>query len=107
MVYTADLRLYRYNRLKDSVPTLINYEQKEVSAVAITADGQLWVSSVEGRLLQYDTATGRFSATIFLMSPATPPSKWIGKIYATGKGHILVATSHQGIKVFDIATHQV
>ncbi len=104
--FILGLKLYRYNRLKDSVPTLINYEQKEVSAITITADGQLWVSSVEGRLLQYDAATGRFSGYDLFNESATPPSKWIGKIYATGKGHILVATSHQGIKVFDVATHK-
>lgn len=103
--FILGLKLYRYHPLKDPVPVLINYDKVEFSAVCMTADGRLWVSSVDGRLFQCDAATNHFEG-YDLFNELTPVvSKWIGKIHATGKGHILVATAHQGIKLFDTATH--
>lgn len=104
--FILGLKLYRYNALKDSVPVQLNNDQSELSAVCITADGQLWVSSVGGRLLQYDTATQHFTGFDLFNESTIVVSKWIGKIYATATGQILAATSHQGIKLFDIATHK-
>lgn len=104
--FILGLRLYRYNALKDSVPVLIRYDQSELSSICITAGGRLWVSSIDGRLLQYNAATGQFAGYDLFNESAPIVSKWIGKIYPTGKGHILVATSHQGIKLFDTATHK-
>ena len=103
--FILGLKLYRYHPLRDSVPVLINYNQAELSSVCITADGHIWVSTIEGRLLQYDPDTGHFEAYPIFNDLMPVVSKWVGKIYPTGKGHILIATAHQGIKLFDIATH--
>ncbi len=104
--FILGLRLYRYNELKDTVPVQINSIEGELSAVCVTPEGNVWTSGTDGRLLRYNTGTGSFEGYNVFNESAAIVSKWIGKIYATDKGHILVATAHQGIKLFDIASHR-
>lgn len=103
--FVVGLKLYRYNELQDSLPVLINNDSNLITSISITADGQLWAATAEGYLQRYDARTNRFSGYDVFGQSAPTASRWIDDIYDTGKGSILIGTSNQGIKRFDIARH--
>ncbi len=104
--FILGLRLYRYNELKDSIPIRINSIEIELSTACVTPEGQIWTSGTDGRLLRYHPDTDSFEGYDVFNETTPIVSKWIGKLYATNKGQILIGTAHQGIKLFDIASRK-
>lgn len=105
--FIVGLKLYRYDEQRDSLPELINNDSSVITSICITPDDYLWASTVEGRLQRYDAARHQFSASYDVFNQSAPTaSRWIDDIYDTRKGYILIATSNQGIKRFDIVRHE-
>lgn len=76
----------------------------EASSICVTADGTVWISTVAGTIEKYLPGNDSFvSFDVFKHSPA-PGSLWIEKIFDTGKGSLLIGTSRQGVKLFDLKT---
>lgn len=78
------------------------------------ADGKLWVGTVHGFVNKYDEARGAFESHNVFNASMPAPSNWIEKIYNSGAGNLMVATSNQGAKIFntrqctytDLITHK-
>ena len=74
------------------------------TSMCMTGDGSMWFSSNDGRLMKYDSATGKFATyNVFDHSPK-PSSYWIQKIKPAEKNQLYVGTTSQGLKIFDIAS---
>nr|WP_315816233.1 WD40 repeat domain-containing protein [Paraflavitalea speifideiaquila] len=102
--FVVGLKLYRYNELKDTLPQLISNSNTEISSICILANDELWAATSEGQVQHYDSRANQFTNTDVFNHSRSSPSKWIDDIYDTGKGSLLIATSNQGIKCFDIAS---
>ncbi|RXK62031.1 sensor histidine kinase [Lacibacter luteus] len=96
--------LHKYNLQTKKLFRFSEPEYFLASSVCITPEGELWVSSLNGYLHQYNYANNSFTSfNMFAHSPP-PASTWIPKIYYNGRNGIYVGTSIQGLKEFDIAT---
>lgn len=73
----------------------------EATSVCIAADGVPWVSTADGLLKKYSGGDRFVSYDLFAHSKRVV-SKWIEKVYLMGTT-ILVGTSNQGVKSFDIS----
>jgi signal transduction histidine kinase/ligand-binding sensor domain-containing protein len=103
--FVVGLKLYRYNELKDSLPELINNNNTQISSICVLANDELWAATSEGKVQQYNSKTKQFTIADVFNHSRPSPSRWIDDIYDTGKGSLLIGTSNQGIKCFDIASH--
>ncbi|KAI9452834.1 hypothetical protein F5148DRAFT_1289402 [Russula earlei] len=74
----------------------------EATSVCIAADGTPWISTSDGLLKKY-TGGNRFMSYDLFAHSRPVVSKWIEKVYLAGDT-ILVGTSNQGAKAFDIHT---
>lgn len=84
---------------------LIEYKTEdyfEATSISILEDGQVWISSRYGTLELYQASQQTFESYNVSQNSTPESSKWIEKIFDTGKGSILIGTSNQGVKLFDI-----
>ncbi|MES2892034.1 MAG: two-component regulator propeller domain-containing protein [Bacteroidota bacterium] len=72
------------------------------SALCISKDGNLWVSSSDGRIRKHSATTNSFFAFPVLTKESASTS-WIEKMVATDNNRIMVGTSAEGLYSFDIA----
>ncbi|ACU02729.1 hybrid sensor histidine kinase/response regulator transcription factor [Pedobacter heparinus] len=102
--YITGLFLSRYNVKTKQNITYRNKSHTGTTSISISEKDDIWVSSADGFIQRYQPATDSFiSYKVFDKSkPAISP--WIEKVYHTNKGYLLVGTSNQGIKIFDIHT---
>ncbi len=102
--FIVNRKLYKQNSQKNTFEEFSRHQDFEATSTTFTNDGILWVSSPDGLLRRYNKSNDTFTSfSVFKDSPPVT-SRWIDKIYATTSNSILVATSHQGVKLFDLAT---
>lgn len=102
--YIAGFVLHQYNETTKETITYQNRPHSLVSSISINSKDEIWVASIDGFIQQYIPQTESFvNYNVFNKSkPAI--SNWIEKIYDTNKGFLLIGTSNQGIKIFDLKT---
>ncbi|MDF2191836.1 sensor histidine kinase [Paraflavitalea sp. CAU 1676] len=100
--FVVGLKLFRYNEQKDSVPELINKDSSLITSVVVTANDQLWASTIDGKLHSFNAEYRPETSYDVFDQSAPTQSRWIEDLFDTGKGFIFIATSNQGIKSFDI-----
>lgn len=76
------------------------------TALCITKDGNLWVSSSDGQIRKMNAAANSFAA-FPILSKQPAGISWIEKMVATDNNRILIGTSAEGLYSFDIATGSV
>jgi signal transduction histidine kinase/ligand-binding sensor domain-containing protein len=76
------------------------------TALCITPEGSLWVSSSQGQLHKYNTSSDSFTSYPVL-SPQSAVTCWIEKMVASSSNTILVGTSALGLYSFDIDNAKV
>ena len=102
--FIADRRLYKYSRSKNTFEELSKHQDFQAAVLTISKDGTLWVASPDGFLRRYNKANDTFTSFSVFKDSAPVISHWIDRIYTTESNSILIATSHQGVKLFDLAT---
>ncbi|GAA4306931.1 ligand-binding sensor domain-containing protein [Compostibacter hankyongensis] len=101
--FIAGLTLYCYNTATGKMKHYPPSRYFSATSISITEKGQLWVSTTSGHLEKRASSGDSFTSyDVFADSPPTT-SRWIEKLYDTGQGFLLIGTSNQGIKQFDIA----
>jgi ligand-binding sensor domain-containing protein/signal transduction histidine kinase len=97
--------LSKYNAEKKELESYEINTHFEATSLCTTPDGTVWVSTQVGLLEKYNPVNNSFSSyDVFYHSEPTV-SKWVERVYATTQGKILVGTSNQGAKLFDIKTN--
>lgn len=74
--------------------------------IARSLTGDIWVGNINGQILRYNTATNRFLPYSLFSHSKPTTSGWIEKIYDSGLGFLFVGTSNQGVKTFNLSTHE-
>jgi signal transduction histidine kinase/ligand-binding sensor domain-containing protein len=104
MVYYITLyTLYGYNKKTKKLKEFtIN---KEVTSFDIQKDNSLWVSTSAGTIAKYNFSKNTFDTAydVFRHS-GYAVSRWIQSVYNVGDSLLLIGTSNQGLKLFDIKT---
>jgi ligand-binding sensor domain-containing protein/signal transduction histidine kinase len=103
--FIASYTLCRYNKETKKTVRYNAAQYFDPTSVCVAPGGTLWASSSNGLLKKYDAAKDSFiSYDMFLHSTPTA-SRWIEKVYAADNGSILIGTSNQGVKVFDVTNN--
>lgn len=101
--FIAGFKLFHYKR---SQQKLINHHENNYlnfcTSITTGFDGKIWIGTIDGYIIGHDITTDIFFPySVFIHSqPST--SAWIEKIYDSGLGFLLIGTSNQGIKKFDL-----
>jgi ligand-binding sensor domain-containing protein/signal transduction histidine kinase len=96
--------LVQYNELKNQFKIYDVAKYFEATSICTSPDGTLWISTASGFLKKYNESNDSFDSYDVFDHSKTPVSRWIERVYATNNGTILIGTSNQGAKSFDIAT---
>ena len=100
--FTSNAGLCRYDMTADKITCFSPSVYFNATSVCRTADGTIWAATRDGYLKKFDAATETFASyDVFAHSPAAA-SRFIQKIYSTGKDSIFIGTSSQGLKLFQI-----
>lgn len=102
--YISGFTLCKYREAQKSTTYYDVNKHFEATAICTAFDGTIWASTPLGLLEHYNTADDSFTAYNVFNHSAPAVSKWIEKIYGTTAGTILIGTSNQGAKSFNIAT---
>jgi ligand-binding sensor domain-containing protein/signal transduction histidine kinase len=95
--------LTKYNEAANSLMFYDVNNYFEATAICTSLKGKLWAASSAGLLYEYDNVSNSFvSHDLFQHSKKI--ARWIERIYSTSDGNILVGTSNQGAKLYDVAT---
>jgi signal transduction histidine kinase/ligand-binding sensor domain-containing protein len=94
----------RYNFNKKQLKKFETQLYFSATTLCLSETGDMWFASLDGALHRYDTATSSFRRYALSSSWWPMASCYIERLAASGKGTILVGTSCQGLKEFDIAT---
>lgn len=103
VVFISNFKIFRYDKKKKDVALLFKNQQFEASSLCFTDNGTLWVTSRAGELFHFNSNNELQGSSDLFNKSAKVISKWIDKIYPAGNS-ILIGTSHQGVKLFDIKT---
>jgi len=102
--FIAGFTLFRYDERRQKLSVFPTERYFEATSLSILQDGEIWASTRYGTLEKYLPATQSFSSFNVSYSSPDITSKWIEKIFDTGKGSLLIGTSNQGVKLFDLRT---
>jgi len=98
------LTLCRYDIETKTLKSFPPPQYFNASSLCLSDEGDIWVSTPNGMLQQFNEANGTFTTfNLFAHSPK-PASYTIVKIYPGEKGVLYAGTTSQGLKRFDIAT---
>lgn len=96
--------LFKYKEQSNNLTLFATDLYFETTSICTSADGKLWASNSAGEICKYNASNNTFSRYTMFQHSKKPVSKWIEKIYCTSNNSILVGTSNQGAKLFDINT---
>ncbi|MCH5597132.1 ligand-binding sensor domain-containing protein [Niabella ginsengisoli] len=99
--FIAGFKLYQYNGLQKK---LIIYNDIDYlhfcTTVSRTYDGQIWIGTIDGNIVKYNSIQNTFSAFSVFSHSKQSSSAWVEKIYDSGLGFLFIGTSNQGLKIF-------
>ena len=102
--FIDNLTLYKYAVASDRLTKITDNSLDFISSLGVTEAGEVWMGTAQGDLLHYHPAEGlKGRYPLFDHSPHVV-SQWIEKVYCSDEGFLLIGTSKQGVKVFDIGT---
>ena len=99
--FISGLALFKYD-LK--IKRLHSYQpagQFDATSICI-ADNNIWVATGDGMVKKYIDKTDSFISFDLFENSSPVSSRWIKKIFNTGKNSLMVGTSNYGIKLFDL-----
>ena len=103
MCLLFNAKVYKYDRKTKTVRLYSKEQDFGVSSMLFNTDGALWLSTVDGYLKRYRAEDELFETFDLFKNSKPVTARWIDRIYLTKSNSILVGTSHQGVKLFDLA----
>ncbi len=101
--YITLYTLYRFNKKTNTVQTFVI--NKEVTSYNVLKDGSLWVTTSAGIIAKYNPAKNVFDKRYDVFNKSGyAVSKLVQSIYEIDDSMLLIGTSNQGLKLFDINT---
>jgi ligand-binding sensor domain-containing protein len=100
--FISGFTLIKYDADKKSMQYFPVNNYFEATSLCITNDGSIWISTSSGFINKYNPENNSFTNYNMFSHSAKTVSQWIEKIYPATSNTILVGTSNQGVKLFDI-----
>lgn len=97
-------QLHKYDVKKGSserVKPLFSYD---ATTISMASDGNLWIGTTLGLIIKLNTKNDTIDICDVFPKSEPIESRWIQKLYDTGKGTLLVGTASHGMKIFNIRT---
>lgn len=101
--YTQLFTLYKYITANNKLQAFPLSDYFESTSLCISPAGQLWVSSSNGSLYEYNYQEDSFASYNVFKNRNAKSNTWIEKIVATDNGAIFIGTAN-GAKIFDLKT---
>jgi len=102
MFLLFDGRIHTYNKNTQQLSLLSKRQDFSASSMLFDKDDALWVSASDGYLKRYHTKNDAFETFNVFEHSTSVSAHWIDRIYLTKSNSILIGTSHQGVKLFDL-----
>jgi ligand-binding sensor domain-containing protein/signal transduction histidine kinase len=103
----SGFKLFRFSFIEKNIK---RYDDSSILNFCVTIarslTGDIWVGNINGQILRYNPATNRFLPYSLFSHSKPTTSGWIEKIYDSGLGFLFVGTSNQGVKTFNLSTHE-
>lgn len=100
--FIAGTTLHTFNMLSKTTFVYQPAEYFNATSIFIARDGVLWASTDDGFLKKYNSVSNSFVGYNMFRHSKNATSKWIEKVYAPNDSSLLVGTSNQGAKLFDV-----
>lgn len=94
--------IFRYQPEKNELIAVPGFPS--ATSLCLGGDGNIWAVSADGRIAVYNAATRSFSQYSLFDHSRPVNSHWVQKIVPEGKDTLLICTTKQGVKLFDIRT---
>lgn len=101
----SGFELYRYSSKENKIYRYSSSGIHSCTALAKDKYGNIWVGTMSGELVKYNKATAKFERYHVFNHSTPPASTWIEKIFPTDDGFLLIGTSNQGVKKFNLTTN--
>lgn len=102
--FITDGKVYKYSKSTRSTSLYSQNQKDPATSMDFSPDGTLWIATFNGLVKRYNAKDDSFTTFDVFKNSAPVISRWIYKIYVTQSNSLLIGTSHQGVKLFDIAT---
>lgn len=99
--------LYRFDPLAKSFYSFEHKVNFSAKSITVLKDGSMWLSTMEGTIEKYDPATGTFKSYTVVPQNKNNDTRCVAKIAETGNGRLIIGTTNDGIKLYDLNTHAV
>lgn len=100
--FISDFALVKYNETSKALKTYSIDHFFGATSISTTTDGVLWIATSNGFLKKYNPLQDDFISYNVFDRTRTSMQNWIEKIVCTKDQKILVGTSNEGVKVFDV-----
>jgi signal transduction histidine kinase/ligand-binding sensor domain-containing protein len=97
--------LFKFDKKHKSITPL--KEKFASNSVYCRQNGSIWISTLSGTIENYDPVTAAFHSHSILNKKNGGNATWISCIEETNDNKLLVGTTTQGVKLYDIATEKV
>ncbi len=102
--FIAEGTLIKYNEKQNKILRYPSEKYFPATSICETEDKNIWVSTEHGLLKKYDRIRDTFTTYDIFQNLNVVTTKWIEKIYATGRGRILIGSSTYGLLDFNLTT---
>lgn len=93
--------LYKYDKRKSHI-TYYKDVEHQATALLITKNNTLWVATINGLIRRYDYKKNYFTLTNLFNHSLPTTSKTVKTIFEIDSGQLLIGTTNQGVKEFNI-----
>lgn len=102
--FISKFRLFKYEAAREKIIEYpLHNNDDYYTAVCGDTSGKIWVASGRGQLGLFNEADGQFTWYPLFSHSSPTVSTYIEKIFDSGEGFLLIGTSNQGVKQFDLA----
>ena len=102
--FIMNLVLQRYEPNTKILTTFSVEHHGEFTSVSAAKGGDVWFGTPSGFLKKYDPTNKQFILYDVFSKSGNVASKWIEKVHVLVNGNVLIGTSNQGCKMFDVRT---
>jgi ligand-binding sensor domain-containing protein/signal transduction histidine kinase len=102
--FISNFNLSKYNPSSKKIRVYSIDRYFSATSIKSAPDGAIWASSTTGFLNKYNPKADAFTRYNVFERSKPSVTKWIEKIVCTDDRKILIGTSNEGAKIFDIAT---
>ncbi|CAM3969827.1 Signal transduction histidine kinase [Pedobacter westerhofensis] len=96
--------LYRLDHNAKSFYSFENKVNFSTKSITMFRDGSIWLSTLEGTIEKYNPGTAAFESHLIIPPNKSNDTRCVAKIAETADGQLIIGTTNDGIKLYDLKT---